>query len=189
MESVSDDNNIGLINGINENTNTNDVGVVKKNKKTPGHSFRGSGSSQGSNIKEELTLLHNTSSSNISSSDETNNNNTNSRKERRRKKSRKQRSVIHRHQIIDDDDERTDSADEDYTTRQSSYPTGITFDPAPSILKPLSPSMLRVGYGSELMVTHSQDNFTIMNSPLNGDDPISPRQQQQQQQQPLQVSL
>ena len=168
MEPVSNDN--GLINGISEN-NT-DVGVVKKTKK-PVH-YRSSASSQGSSVmKDELTLRDTASSTSSSEED------GGHRNEKRRKKNKKQRSVIHR-QIIDDDDERTDSAeedDEDYNTRPlPSYPSGITFDPTPSILKPLSPSMLTVGYGAELMVTRPQERGTftspMVSSPPNGEDVI-----------------
>lgn len=185
MDPLSNDNNRnigGLMNGVNTDSNEQlNVGVVKKSKQTGQvrNSASSQGSSTGGSIRDELTLRGGDSSS-TSSADE------GSRlvSTEKRRKRRKQRSVIHRQ--IDDDDERTDSAEEEEEEEGEEFETphcpshqppttytpgtGITFDPASSILKPLSPSMLAVGYGAELMMTHPPVNqgeyaTPIMSSP------------------------
>ena len=158
VESTSSDSSNGLVNGlVGENVEPGTLSVVKKHKKT--NQFRSSASSQGSGIRDELTM-GDSSSSSTSSADEVEHQIST---DKRRKKNRKLRSAIHR-QADDEDDERTDSADEEedsYANRPhppQSFPTGhvVTYDSNPSsMLKPLSP-MLAVGYGAELMMTCPQ---------------------------------
>lgn len=198
MESIeSDSTNSGLVNGLTDDNDggipSGGVGVVKRNKK-PGQ-LRSSASSQGSSIRGELTLVRGSSETSTAS---TSSDEEERRKivKRRKKKIRKHHhSVIHHQPHEEDDDERTDSAeerqDEDNEQRSgggnrfirgmhpqtnrgfhSNTSANMPYDSTSSILKPLSPTMLSVGYGAELMMTHPQhvqgdySNVTsLMNSP------------------------
>ncbi len=147
------------------------VGVVNRK---PGQMSRSSASSQGS--REELTLGRRDSSS-TSSADEGANRFLEKRRVRPSSSRKQQRAAAVSRRAEEEDDERTDSADEEdgygHTSRAPptySSGSGITFDSSASILKPLSPSMLTVGYGAELMMTRptiNQEDYAhvLMTSP------------------------
>ena len=184
-ESVAGNRNIGggttatlanrILNGTGgaESTDTNNKKVGVVNRK-PGQTSRSSASSQGS--REELTLGRRDSSS-TSSADEGANRFIEKRKVRPSTSRKQQRAAAVSRRAEEEDDERTDSADEEegygHTSRTPptySSGSGITFDSSASILKPLSPSMLTVGYGAELMMTRppiNQEDYThvLMTSP------------------------
>ena len=158
-----------MINGMIGNEGI--VGVVKRHKKGD----HGRLSNQGSG-REEAHLRSSSSSS--GDDDEIHD-------KRRRKGQRKPRHTIF--PIDDEDDERTDSASEGmeidtsdtqhikgYNLQLAKFPTT---HPAASILKPLSP-MLTVGYGGDLVVshtTHHQDSCgtPTLDSPHNSDGHVS----------------
>lgn len=197
MEPIeSDSTNSGLVNGLTDDNDgiipSGGMGGVKRNKKSG--QLRSSASSQGSSVRGELTLARESSETSTAS--------TSSDEEERRKivKRRKKKTRKHHHSVIhhqphdEDDDERTDSAEEQqeddseqrsgrnrfirgpranrgYHSNTSSG-GGMTFDSTSTMLKPLSPTMLSVGYGAELMIAHPHvqaadySNVTsLMNSP------------------------
>lgn len=136
--------------------NISDEGVMSKRQNK-----KGSASSQGSGrSNRDVHRLHSSSSSGQSDDERT----SASTKKRTQRKSRRPAFSTE-----EDDDERTDSADEGIEeapsfkeTNRPFFSLATSFSSAgpstfsPAILKPLSPTMLPVGYGSELLGTRVQ---------------------------------
>ena len=145
---------------LSNDTHQNMISISDEGVMSKRQNKKGSASSQGSGrSNRDIHRLHSSSSSGQSDDERASGN----AKKRTQRKSRRPAFSTE-----EDDDERTDSADEGieeappsrpFFSLATSFPSTAPSTFSPAILKPLSPTMLPVGYGSELLGTRVQSTL------------------------------